>query len=238
METENTDKPRVSGWIIALRIMLFILTPVVLLVLLAFIGSSIEAISEKTGAVYMRAEPILFIYIPLVVVAWIVLANRWSGAKKLAREIAVISTVITVGFLGFTTTLETINTKPIAYTADSFKVPSGYERIYEGNENQLNPAPSGIIPCIDIMGNGCPHVNRAWLIPQNEVLTDKQINKILQDSGWTDVKPLPADPTAGASKIIYEANGNVNGYKASVSIVELYNGNALRIYLRPASTNR
>lgn len=239
METINTDKPGVTGWIIALRVLIFILTPVLLLMLLALVGSSIEALSEKTGAVYMRAEPLLFAYIPLVIVSWIVLANRWSGAKKLARKITVISTVVVVGFLGLTTTLETINTKPIADAAESFKVPSEYQRITSGNSDKFSPAPSGIIPCVDFMGEGCPNISRTWRVPEDNIPSDVQMKNILDDSGWMNVKKIADNPYAGKSMYLYEAEGMVNGYKATVSIVELYDHRyELRMYLRPANGPR
>lgn len=227
-----------SGWRTALRVLFFIFTPIVVIVGVFIIGMGLETLSKETHLFYQRTEPMLLTIIPLILVFWIALVNSWSGKKVLARKIVGISLAIVIAFLGLTTTLETVNTKPIVAAAESFKVPSEYQRITSGNSDKFAPAPSGIVPCVDFMGEGCPHISRTWRLPEN-IPSDAQIQRILDESGWVNVKKIPDSPFAGKSSYLYEAEGMVNGYKATVSIVELYDHRyEMRMYLRPANGPR
>lgn len=223
---------------IVLRLIGCLFLPFLVLIVFSIIGSGLEELSRNTNVFYMRVEPMLFAIMPLTIALWIALAHKWSNRKATAKKITIISLISVVAFLGLTTALETVNTKPIVAAAASFKVPSGYVPVTIGNADKFTPAPSSIVPCIDFMGEGCPNISKTWDIPTETVPTDKEMQRILDTSGWQTVKKIPDNPFAGKSVYPYEAEGTVNGYKATVTVVELNDTYQLRMYLRPFNSAR
>lgn len=239
---DSVAKP-VSGWIVLLRVLLFLFTPAIILTIFIFMGLGIEQISKTTHAIYQRTEPSLMVVIPLTICLWLSLMRRWFDRKRLARNIAIVSCMAAVAFLALTTTLETINTKPIVAAADSFKVPSNYQRVLEDNSDKFSPATSGLAPCIDIMGEGCPHIVRTWQFTSSTPPTENDLQNIVDSNGWTNVKIKHGDLFSASANKPHDAvaEGMVGEYKASVRLIEdTYSHDQFNVimYLRPPNGPR
>jgi hypothetical protein len=109
------------------------------------------------------------------------------------------------------------------------------------NEDEFSPAP-GIIPCWDLMGEGCPHINRAW--KSDKPLPRAALEKSLRDSGWDTLRIMEEDcdllyVPRESSLQSCSAEGEIDGYKVSASIMNSYGEHGvIRIYIRPLENVR
>lgn len=216
-----------------LRVLTLLILPLGVFLGVLFLGSGLDAFGKETGTIYTSVGTYLVAAFVLMGLSIFTLSFMWLGALKLAKRTLLWGLGVSFAFLAISGAIETSEGKKILATADSFKPPAGLEREYEMNADEFVIAPA-LVPCWDLMGEGCPHINRAW---SAEHLTRADMEKSLKDSSWdnvtidekncnfvdTDFQPSPR----------CDASGIVDGYKADVNILELSDERwQIRIYLR------
>lgn len=236
MGTANNTEENVnlSGIKFLLRILAFVFLPILTTIAITMAASAIGVWGQSIGLFYMRGEAIFFSFVPLLVVLSIALVLKWTKSTKAALRLFGIAVIGFFALVGTAAVFETTNTKPIVSAASTFKELPGLTREMENNGDKFSPAPSGFIPCIDIMGEGCPNVTRTWLANSGQELTVADLEKVLSDSGWADVKIQKdkCDMSATTSYPGCTAEGMVGNYKATVRILKSSDHWELRMYLR------
>jgi hypothetical protein len=84
------------------------------------------------------------------------------------------------------------------------------------------------------MGEGCPNIMRTWDAAPDRELTVADLQKIIADSGWKDVKIKENDCSISEKNNDYPhciAEGMVGNYKATVRIYKIHVWE-LEMYLR------
>lgn len=236
MGKPNTTEENVnlSGVKFLLRIISFVVLPLLTTIAITMAAFAIGIWGQSIGIFYMRGEAIFFGFVPLLVVISIALILKWTVSTKAALRLFSIAFIGFLAFVGTAAVFETTNTKPIVSVASTFRELPGLTREMENNGDKFSPAPSGFIPCIDIMGEGCPNVTRTWLASPERELSVGDLQKVLDDSGWMDVK-IQKDKCDMAETADYPgctAEGMVGDYKATVRIVKVSDRWELRMYLR------
>lgn len=238
MGTANSTEENVnlSGIKFLLRILAFVVLPILTTIAITMAASAIGVWGQSIGLFYMRGEAIFFSFVPLLVVLSIALILKWTKSTKTALRLSGVAVIGFIALVGTAAAFETTNTKPIAAAASTFKELPGLIREMENNGDKFSPAPSGFIPCVDIMGEGCPNVTRTWKATNGQALTTGDLQKVLDDSGWQDVKILSdkCDMTErqNGSGPDCSAEGIVGDYKATVRILKSSDHWELRMYLR------
>jgi hypothetical protein len=229
------ENVNLSGVKFLLRILAFVVLPLLTTIVITMATSAIGIWGQSIGLFYMRSEAILFTFIPLLVAISIALILKWTKSKKAALRLFSIAVIGFLAIVGTAAVFETTNTKPIVSVASTFKELPGLDRQIGTNGDKFSPAPSGFMPCIDIMGEGCPNITRTWVAPLERNLTVADLQKVLDDSGWKDVKIQQdlCDMTdrQNGSYPGCTAEGMVGDYKATVRIVKIQHWE-LRMYLR------
>lgn len=210
---------------------LSLIATVVVIVIMGLIGD----LGFISGLFYMRSEAALLGALPFMGAVLAAVIVKIMGSKKAALRVFYTALIAFFAFVGITTVFETLNTKPIVAAASTFKELPGLTREMENNGDKFSPAPSGFIPCIDIMGEGCPNITRTWLAAPDRELTVADLQKVLDNSGWKDVKIKTNEcDTYGLKNESYHycvAEGMVGDYKATVRIDKI-NVWELEMYLR------
>lgn len=229
------DGSSLNGITLLLRILAVIFLPITAAILVAVAMSFVGNWGQSNGLFYMRTESFVFGCIPFMIAILSALIARWTGSKKKAFRIFYIAVIGIFAFVGTATVFETIHTKPIVSAASTFKELPGLTREMKNNGDKFSPAPSGFVPCIDVMAEGCPSISRTWIANSGQELTISDLKKVLDDSGWTDVKIQndKCDMTDHGNGIPpgCTAEGMVGDYKATVRLVKIQDWE-LRMYLR------
>lgn len=218
------------------RALAVIFLPLLACIALAALVFSVAYLGQKTGLLYMRTESLGFSLIPFGLAVLAALAVNWIISKKAAMRVLSVAAIVIFAFIGTAAVFETINTKPIAAAAKTFKEIPNMTRERGNNGDKFSPAPSGFLPCIDFMGEGCPNITRTWLAPADRDLTMDDLQKSIDDSGWTDVK-IRQDlchikERNNGSIPDCTADGMVGAYKATVRILKISDHWEQRMYLR------
>lgn len=182
---------------------------------------------------YMRLESLLLATLPFMGAVLAAVLVKIMASRKAALRVFCIAVIVLFAFVGTATVVETINTKPIVSAASTFKEP-GLTREMGNNGDKFSPA-EGFIPCIDIMGEGCPNITRTWIAAPDRELDVQDLQKVLDDSGWSDVKISNShycDMSDEGRDPYCEAEGMVGQYKATVSIIKIVDHWEIRMYLR------
>lgn len=208
-----------------------LIATIVVIVIIVFIGSW----GLSSGLFYMRSEAIFLGALPFMGAVLAAVLVKIMGSKKKALRVFYIAVIAFFAFVGTATVVETINTKPIVAAASTFKELPGLTREMGNNGDKFSPA-EGFIPCIDIMGEGCPNISRTWIAAPERELTVDDLQKVLDGSGWKDVK-IQKDSCDMEDREYNNypgctAEGMVWGYKATVRIVKIVDHWELRMYLR------
>jgi len=222
-----------------LRCAILLTLPIATFFGVLLIGNGLYNVGRSTGWFHLAAETFLAAAFVVAVISVISLCIMWTGRKHIAQRLVFWSIITTAAFLGTSGVMETVEGNKILAVADSFKPPAELERKYDMNADEFVVSPA-LVPCWDLMGEGCPHINRAW---NTDRLDREDLTKILADSKWSNIKiqddecnlldssdnPLPR----------CDASGVVEGYKVDASIMELRNDIwELRIYLRDLDSIR
>lgn len=221
------------------RTLMILIVPVGVFLSVLFLGAGIDTFGKETGAVYISVGTYLAAAFVLMGISIFSLSAMWLGTLKLAKRTVLWGLGASFVFLAVSGVIETAEGKKILAAAGSFKPPAGLEREYKMNADEFVVAPA-LVPCWDLMGEGCPHINRAW---NAEKLTREDLEKALTDSGWDNVKidESSCDLTEndfGPSPRC-DASGIVSGYKTDVNVLELSEGRwQIRIYLRSPTNLR
>jgi hypothetical protein len=217
------------------RTLAIVFLPITATILVSVIIALVATLGQRTGLIYMRTESLFLGFIPFTVAVTIALIVQWTVSKKAALRVFYIALIGLLALVGTAAVFETINTKPIASAASEFRELPGLTREFGNNGDKFSPAPSGFIPCIDIMGEGCPNIARTWVAAPDRDLTVGDLRKVLDDSGWTDVKiredTCDLRDRQNGSYPDCIAEGMVGDYKATVRIVKIQTWE-LRMYLR------
>ncbi|HSN37187.1 MAG TPA: hypothetical protein VLT34_12630 [Arthrobacter sp.] len=232
---------RLPRWaLITCRALAVLTLPIAVIAAVAAVSAFAFSWGLDRDLFYMRTEATLISFIPLFFVVIISLFLRWFGSRKVAFRLMGFSLAALVLFVGTAATFETINTRPIVAAASTFEVPAGLIRQLGTNGDGFSAAP-GFVPCVDIMGQGCPNVRRTWDAPADKELTAAYLQDVLEDSGWTKVKIQPGECDLRDSENgrypSCLAEGPLGSYKATVQMVKINNWE-LRMYLRPAGNVR
>lgn len=192
--------------------------PVIVLITVFFGFWGLYFLTENTG-IYLDGEAIFFTVFPLIIVFWVALGFKWTGKPKTAKKITIISLAIFTLVFAASSAVSTINTKPLLETVSSFSVPAGATEDPETNASSFTPA-RGFFPCIDLQATGCPQFKKGWLIPEGESMTRDKFERIIEASGWTNVKvqedTCRFSPIQGSQFVGCRAEGLVGEYKATV----------------------
>lgn len=233
---DSMETPKVSGGRYLLRVLAVLFLPLTVTLAFSTVVALIQIWGQNTGILYMRLEPLLFAFIPLLILLTVALILKWTRSTKAALRLFAIGSVLFFTFVGTAGLFETIKTKPIVAAASTFRELPGLTREIGTNGDKFSPATSGFVPCIDFIGFGCPNITRTWDSERELTLDDLQ--KILDDSGWKDVK-IQHDQChmvdLSYKDLLPEcrAEGLVGDYKATVSIRKTYDGHwELNMYLR------
>ena len=226
--------------LITLRVLAVLTLPLAAVMAVATVSAFVYSWGLEHESFYMRTESTLITLIPLFIVVTVSLFVRWFGPRKVPFRLLGFSLASLVLFVGTTAIFETMNTRPIVAAASTFKEPPGLTLQRGSNGDSFSAAP-GFVPCVNFMGEGCPHIKRSWDAPPDNEFTAAGLQDVLDASGWSTVRIQPADCDLrdrgnGASPSC-AAEGLVDGYKATVRIVKLDNWE-LRIYLRPVNNIR
>lgn len=236
MVGKDFKPPRLTRptWVVYLQRTLAILfLPLTAAILISVVIGVVATLGQRAGLIYMGTEALFLGLIPFTVAATIALVIKWTVSKKAALRVFYIALTGLMVFVGTAAVFETINTKPIASAASEFRELPGLTRELGNNGDKFSPAP-GFIPCIDIMGEGCPNITRTWLAAPGQELTVQDLQKVLDDSGWKGVK-IKADDCDMTDDAYYPgctAEGMVGDYKVTVRIVKISDHWELRMYLR------
>ena len=226
--------------LITLRVLAVLTLPVAAVVAVATVSAFAYSWGLEHETFYMRTESTLITFIPLFIVVTVSLFVRWFGSRKVAFRLLVFSLASLVLFVGTAAVFETINTRPIVAAASTFKEPPDLTRQLGTNGDSFSAAP-GFVPCVNFMGEGCPHVKRTWDAPPDYEFTDAGLQDVLDASGWSTVRIQPGDcdlrDSGNGASPSCAAEGLVDGYKATVRIVKINNWE-LRLYLRPVGNIR
>lgn len=237
-KVEDGDLP---GRTVFLRFVALIFLPIFVSILFATIVVLIGSIGLSADLFYMRGESVLLSLLPLSVAVLVALIVKWTISKKIALVILCITVVGAFVFIGTVAVSETRNTKPMVTAANSFKELPGLTREVKTNGDKFSPAPSGFIPCIDFMSESCPNITRTWDAAPDRELTVADLQKVLDDSGWKDVKIQNDEcDMAGHGNGFYPkciAGGMVGSYKATVRIDKIQHWE-LEMHLRLPTSAR
>lgn len=197
------------------------------------LAQGVYLLIEEKQQFIITPETCIVASLVLAIAAVAILCATWAKAKTVAKRIAVWTLIGAGLFVGISGAVETAEGERLAAVADSFVPPAGLEREYEMNADEFMVSPA-FVPCFDLMGEGCPHINRTWTA---DSLDRKDLEKSLSESGWSNVRidENDCDLTDGDFKASSrcDAYGMVGEYKTDVSIMEITEGKwQMRIYLR------
>lgn len=223
-----------KGMIYTLRTLGAIALPFAVLFAAACIFFGAASIASKIGW-FLDGEAVFFGIFPLIIVFWIALGLRWLDKKQAAKKLVGISLILFTLVFAASSVVSTIKTKPILTIAESFAVPDDMMRKMTDNADSFSPA-LGLFPCVDLQATGCPQVKRGWVADEGKELSRADLEKIIEDSGWSDVRIQEDDCNLtndkGGRYISCYAEGIVDDYKATVGITKVSDQWELRLYVR------
>lgn len=223
-----------KGMLYTLRGLGIVSLPFAVMALAALIFWPLATLAAKMN-VFLDGEAVFMGVFPLIIVLWVSLGLKWSGKKQVAKKLVAASLVIFTLVFAASSAASTFNTKPIMNVAAGFEVPADMTRKMTENSDSFSPA-LGLFPCVNLEATGCPHIKRGWVADEGKELGKADLVKIIEDSGWSDVKiqedncNLTNDK--GGRYISCYAEGIVDDYKATVGITKVSDEWELRLYVR------
>lgn len=173
-------------------------------------------IGQSLHIFYMRMETPFVLALILFPIAIIYCHLRWKAPRKTSKRFLLISLITLLAVQTLSTTIESINTLPVANIEKNFIAPQGWVKETSGNGTILSPG-KGLFPCIELMGDTCPYAKSTWSVESGTKMGLKDLEKIAKDNGYIGLSAPEYAINEGSPANYPSITGVIDGQKVSLS---------------------